>query len=379
MKWGGHIVIMLAAAMTLLAQPLRAGIPNDADFTAIAGAAEQEIASGNIPGAVILIGSRDGLLYRGVFGHRTLGKTPTPMSADTIFDLASLTKVVATTTAIMQLADAGKIDLAAPVGRYWPEFAQVDEGAITISDLLTHHSGLPADLDLRQPWSGYQTAMAMILAQRPHARPGTAYLYSDINFEILGEIVRRVSGDPLDLYCRDNVFAPLGMKGTLFRPPLSLQNRIAPTAGESGRVYWGEVHDATARRMGGVAGHAGLFSTADDLALFARMVLNGGMADGAAILSRASVAKMTSRQSPPASTRARGLGWDLGGPDGLAAFPAGSFGHFGFTGTMLWIDPKADLFAIVLTHRVYPSGRGNADPLRRKVLGILWQAIGNAD
>lgn len=373
-----RVVMVLAAAMAWMAGPLWAGTPNDADFSAITSAAMGEISAGNIPGAVILIGSRDKELYRGVFGRRALGKMPEPMAADTIFDLASLTKVVATTTAIMQLAEAGKIDIAAPVSRYWPEFAQVGD-AITISDLLTHHSGLPADIDLSQPWAGYETAMAMILAQRPRAHPRTAYLYSDINFEILGEIVRRVSGEPFDRYCQDHVFAPLGMKETAFRPPLVLRSRIAPTAGESGKVYWGEVHDATARRMGGVAGHAGLFSTAGDLANFARILLNGEKAGGSVILSPASVAKMTSRQSPPGSARARGLGWDLGGTGGLAVFPPGSFGHFGFTGTMLWVDPKADLFAVVLTHRVYPSGHGDADPLRRKILGILRQAIARAD
>ncbi|MBK5263868.1 MAG: beta-lactamase family protein, partial [Alphaproteobacteria bacterium] len=244
-----RIVLMLAAAMALLAEPVQAGAPDKADFAAIAKAAEDEIAVGNIPGAVILIGSHDTLLYRGVFGHRTLGKTPMPMpmpmSADTIFDLASLTKVVATTTAIMQLAEAGKIDLAAPVSRYWPAFTQVDGGAITISDLLTHHSGLRADIDLSKSWTGHRTAMKMILAQRPRIQPRTPYLYSDINFEILGEIVHRVSGQALDLYCRDHVFAPLGMKSSFFRPPQALRNRIAPTAGGSGKVYWGVVHDAT--------------------------------------------------------------------------------------------------------------------------------------
>lgn len=373
-----RIAMVLTAAMALMAQPLRAGTPNETDFLAIAQAARDEVSAGHIPGAVILIGSRDKDLYRGVFGHQILGKTPTPMAADTIFDLASLTKVVATTTAIMQLAEAGKIDIAAPVSRYWPEFAQASN-AITISDLLTHHSGLPADIDLGAPWTGYETAMAMILAQRPRARPGSTYLYSDINFEILGEIVRRVSGQPFDRYCHDHIFAPLGMKETAFRPPLAVRSRIAPTAGESGMVYWGDVHDATARRMGGVAGHAGLFSSANDLAIFARTLLNGGKARNAVILSPASVAKMTSLQSPPGAVRARGLGWDIGGAGGLAAFPAGSFGHFGFTGTMLWIDPNADLFAVVLTHRVYPSGRGDADPLRRKILGILRQIIAKAD
>ncbi len=215
----------------------------------------------------------------------------------------------------------------------------------------------------------------MILAERPRTPPRTAYLYSDINFEILGEIVRRVSGQSLDRYCRDRIFVPLGMNSSFFRPPYALLPRIAPTAGTSGKIYWGLVHDATARRMGGVAGHAGLFSTADDLAAFSRMLLNRGRAHGVDVLNPETVQAMSRVQSPAGSVRVRGLGWDIGGAGGATAFPAGSFGHLGITGTMLWIDPDQDLFAIVLTHRVYPTGRGDADPLRRKILGILRQAI----
>lgn len=367
--------ILLLLLALILGGPALAGTPNSTDFAAIARVAEQEIAARNIPGAVIVIGRRDRTLYRKAFGRRLLGAHPVPMTADTIFDIASLTKVVATTTAVMHLADAGAIDLAAPVSRYWPEFGQSGKEAITVGDLLTHHSGLPADLDLSRPWSGYDTAMTMILAARPRMPPGAAYLYSDINFEILGEIVRRVSGSPLDRYCHDHIFAPLGMKDSFFRPPPARLGRIAPTAGTSGASYRGVAHDATARRMGGVAGHAGLFSSADDLALFARMLLG----EGARIPSGESIARMTTRQSPPASPRARGYGWDLGGPGGFPAFPAGSYGHLGFTGTMLWLQPDADLYAIVLTHRVYPSGRGTADPLRRAVVRILDEAIRRPD
>ena len=369
------IVLILALVMTGLAQPVLADTLTGQDFAAIASATESEIAVGNIPGASILIGSHDRVLYRGIFGNRRVGVPPLPVEADTIFDLASLTKVVATTTAILQLNEAGKIDLSAPVSRYWPAFAKVDRGAITIHDLLIHQSGLPADIDLSSDWSGSRGAMAMILAERPRTPPRTAYLYSDINFEILGEIIRRVSGKSLDRYCRDRVFAPLGMKSTFFRPPYALLSRIAPTAGTSGKIYWGVVHDATARRMGGVAGHAGLFSTADDLAAFSRMLLNRGRANGIDVLKPETVQAMSNVQSPPGSARVRGLGWDIGGAGGEAVFPAGSFGHFGFTGTMLWIDPGKDLFAVVLTQRVYPKGRGDADPLRRKILGILRQAI----
>jgi CubicO group peptidase (beta-lactamase class C family) len=368
------ISAMMAAALLLMTNPLMAASLGRSDIAAITSSVEQQIALGNIPGAVILIGSRETLIYRAALGYRTLDKAMEPMTVDTIFDLASLTKVVATTTAILQLSEAGVLDLDAPVSRYWPAFARVDGGLITIQDLLTHHSGLPADLNLDTPWNGYQTAMAMILTEHPSGRPGETYRYSDMNFEILGEIVHRVSGEPLERYCDRHIFGPLGMKNTMFLPPRTLESQIAPTAGVSNRIYRGEVHDATARRMGGVAGHAGLFSTADDLAIFSRMLLNAGTADGASILNPDSVKKMARRQSPPASPRARGLGWDIGGPGGAASFPADSFGHFGYTGTMLWIDPKDDLFAIVLTNRVYPHGLGDADPLRRAILGILRQA-----
>jgi CubicO group peptidase (beta-lactamase class C family) len=300
---------------------------------------------------------------------------PRPLTADSIFDVASLTKVVATTTPILQLQEAGKIDISAPASNYWPELARVDDGTITIRDLLDHHSGLAADLDLSHEWSGYEAAMAMILAQGPRIRPGNTYRYSDINFEILGEIVRHVSGQPLDRYCRDHIFLPLGMHNTLFQPSPLLRYRIAPTSGTSGKVYWGVVHDATARRMGGLAGHAGLFSTADDLAAFARALLNRGGSHGAFVLTPASIEAMSRDQSPPGSSRARGLGWDVGGPRGEAIFPAGSFGHFGYTGTMIWINPVKDIFAIVLSHRVYPTGKGDAEPLRREILEIVQRAI----
>ena len=306
-----------------------------------------------------------------------LGADPRPMTMDTIFDLASLTKAVATTTAIMKLADAGLLDLSARVARYWPEFADNGKAQITLRELLTHYSGLPQDLDLSTNWRGYATGMSLIVAAKPVAPPGTTYLYSDLNFEILGEIVRRVSGTPFDEYCRDHIFAPLRMHDTGFRPGAASHDRIAPTEDFGGHVHWGEVHDATARSMGGVSGNAGLFSTADDLANFARMLLNRGTWNGARILSAAAIDRMTRVESPPGG-RARGYGWDLGGADGEKSFPPGSYGHLGFTGTMLWIDPDAGLFAVVLTNRVYPDGTGDAGPLRASILQLIATSLGAA-
>ena len=346
-----------------------------ADFAPVSSIAAQEIANGHIPGAVILIGSRSEDLYRQAFGQSVLGPNPKVMTADTIFDLASMTKAIATTTAVMQLAEAGKLDLDAPAARYWAAFAAHGKEGITVRQLLTHYSGLPPDLDLSRDWQGYDTAMAMIVAARPQTPPDMNYVYSDLNFLILGELVRRVSGISLDRYCREHIFLPLGMRDTGYLPSPALHDRIAPTEDASGHVHWGDVHDAAARMMGGVAGHAGLFSTADDLKIFARMLLNHGAWNGARILSPQSVEQMTRVQSPPGG-HTRGLGWDLGGPEGDTYFPAGSYGHLGFTGTMIWISPKLDLFAIVLTHRVYPDGNGEAGPLRQAILDLLGKLPG---
>jgi CubicO group peptidase (beta-lactamase class C family) len=363
----------LAVLVALLPPLCAAAAPAPEAFEEITALAQDEIAAGRIPGAVILIGAGDRILYRRAFGVRTLTPQPLPMRIDTIFDLASLTKVVATTPAVMQLVEQGRLRLEDPIARYWPEFAANGKDAIHVRDLLTHYSGLRADLDLSGGWSGYDTAMEMIVADEPVAPPGARYLYSDLNFEVLGELVRRVSGETLDRYAGAHVFAPLAMRDTFFLPappPAELRERIAPSQDLPGAVHWAEVHDATARRMGGVAGHAGVFATADDMARFARMLLAGGSLDGVRILRPQSVADMTMRQSP-AEAHARGYGFDLGGADGFAAAPAGSYGHLGFTGTMLWVMPERALYAVVLTHRVYPDGKGNADPLRRSVLSML--------
>jgi uncharacterized protein YbbC (DUF1343 family)/CubicO group peptidase (beta-lactamase class C family) len=351
---------------------------------AVAEVARRNVDEGRIPGAVIVIGNHGGVIYRGAFGTRVPAPVREPMTLDTEFDLASLTKVVATTTAIMQLFEHGKLRLDDPAARYWPAFAAHGKGAITIRQLMTHYSGLRADLDTEANWSGYSRALRLIESERPIYSPGTRFLYSDINFEVLGELVRRVSGEPLDAYCRKFIFAPLAMNRTFFKPPASIESCIAPTAAghaDSGR---GEANDPTACRMGGVAGHAGLFSDGGDLARFAEAMLNGGSLGGSArILAAESVAAMT---APDAATvaagRPRGLGWDVGPP--LASnrdelLQAGSYGHTGFTGTMLWIDPVSDLYAIVLTNRVYSKADGDAAPLRAEILELLSCAAGTVN
>jgi uncharacterized protein YbbC (DUF1343 family) len=306
------------------------------------------------------------------------------MTPDTIFDLASLTKVIATTTAVMQLVERGMISLEDPVADYWPEFKAHGKEDITVRELLTHYSGLRPDLDLKPEWSGYETALPMIVEETPVAVPGTRFIYSDINFETLGEIVRRVSGQPLEVFCAQNIFQPLGMKDTFFSPPPAVHDRIAPTQyqlGETGKMLWGEVHDLTAYNMGGVAGHAGLFSTADDLAIFAQMLLNGGTYAGARVLSPLSVEKMTTPQAPPDAMILRGLGWDIDSPYASnrgELYPLGSYGHTGWTGTSIWIDPVSRTYVILLTNRVHPDGKGDVVGLRTRVASVVAAALGPA-
>jgi len=351
---------------------------NPAELAPIAEFTQSEIQSGHIPGAVVLVGNRTEILYRQAFGQRALEPEPLPMIAETRFDLASLTKVIATTTAVMQLVEHRKLRLDNPVIKYWPEFGKNGKNAITVRQLLTHYSGLRADLDLDSGWSGYDTAIKLIVAEKPISAPGKNYLYSDIDFEILGELVRRISATPLDVYCARYIFRPLGMNNTGFKPAAAQRIDIAPTEYLGGKLRWGEVHDPTAERMGGVAGHAGLFSTADDLAIFARMLLHGGSAHGVRILSRQSVETMTLPQSPPGKGKLRGLGWNLAAP--FAAnreqlVPVGAYGHLGYTGTLLWIDPVSQTYVIVLSNRVHPHGKGNADPLRRGILALVAAAL----
>jgi len=348
----------------------------------LAPVVEAAIQAKKCPGAVVLIGHNGKVAYRKAFGERALVPGRLPMKVDTIFDMASLTKVIATTTAVMQLVEQGKILLSAPVADYWPEFKANEKEHITIRELMTHYSGLREDLELKPGWSGYQTALKMIEAEKPVLPPGTRFVYSDINYETLGEVVHRVSGEPLDVYCAEHIFIPLGMKDTRFSPPAPWHDRIAPTQyqhGETGKMLWGDVHDPTAYNMGGVAGHAGLFSTADDLAIFTQMLLGGGTYKGVRILSPLSVEKMTTPQTPPDKMALRGLGWDLDSPFASnrgELFGVGSYGHTGFTGTSIWIDPVTQTYVIILTNRVHPDGKGDVVPLRIQIANLVAAALG---
>jgi len=338
------------------------------------GIVQEAIRDGQIPGAVVLVGHDGEIIYRKAFGERALEPRREAMTEDTIFDVASLTKVIATTTAVMQLAEKGQIRINDPEVKYIPEFTENGKEEITVRELLTHHSGLPKDLDLSQPWEGRETALRMAYADKPTYPPGSRFLYSDVNFIVLGALVERVSGLSLDEYCQKNIFTPLQMTRTRFLPPAAWFPKTAPTQyDEHEKMLRGIVHDPTARRMGGVAGHAGLFSTADDLAKFAQALL-----DGTTILSPLMIDKMTTPQQPPTSQVLHGFGWDIDSPFSSnrgELLPVGSFGHTGFTGTSLWIDPTTRTFIIVLANAVHPRGKGSAVALRSKIATAVAAAL----
>jgi len=357
---------------SLFAQEPQAG--DAGRFKAVDAIVEKAVAEGNIPGAVLLVGHNGKVVHRNAFGSRSLEPVREPMTIDTIFDLASLTKCLATATAVMKLVEDGRVRLGDSVATYLPEFAENGKKDITIRDLMTHYSGLAPDLDLKSQWSGREAAYQMAMHERPINSPGSQFVYSDINFEILGFLVEKITGQPLNEYASANIFVPLGMRNTRFLPPQEWVPRIAPTQyDEQGRMLRGVVHDPTARRMGGVSGHAGLFSTADDMALFAQDFLSGFT-----VLSRPAIAKMSSPQQPPNGTALRGLGWDIDSPFSTnrgELLPVGSFGHTGFTGTALWIDPVTDTYIVLLTNAVHPRGGKSTVSLRSKVATAVVQAL----
>jgi uncharacterized protein YbbC (DUF1343 family)/CubicO group peptidase (beta-lactamase class C family) len=343
-------------------------------------AIDQAISKDQIPGAVLLIGHNGQIVYRKAYGQRSVTPVAEPMTIDTIFDCASLTKVVATTSSLMKLFEQGKLRLNDRVTEYLPDF-QGGKSDITVRNLMTHFSGLRPDVDLEPAWSGYETGVHRALIDKPAGPPGARFVYSDINFILLGEIVRRLSGQTVAEYAGKNIFQPLGMHDTMFQPPDALRPRIAPTEvlKADHMVLRGVVHDPTARYMGGVAGHAGLFSTADDLARFCQMMLGGGIREGTRIFSRLTVEKFTTPQSPPDQPILRGLGWDVDSPfsgERGELFPIGSYGHTGFTGTSLWLDPKSNTYVILLTNAVHPHLRPAITSLRSRIATIAAASLG---
>jgi len=337
------------------AVPAASAITTDSsyNFATIDALIQEQVRPEGITGAVFVVGHNGHIVHQKAFGYRATSPRREAMTVDTVFDLASLTKVVATTPSIMRLVQFGQIRLDDPVSRHIPEFAADGKEQVTIRELLTHFSGLKPDLDLKAPWEGRETAFAMANEERLQAPPGSQFVYSDINFIVLGELVQRMSGMSLDKYADAYVFQPLGMKHTRFLPPASWRPKIAEVmAIGTHQVLRGMVQDPTAQRMGGVAGDAGLYSTAGDLAIYAQALI-----DRKKLLSADLIEKMTTPQQPPNAVEVRGLGWDIDSPFSSnrgALLPVGSFGHTGYTGTSIWIDPFTNTYIILLTNTVHP-------------------------
>jgi CubicO group peptidase (beta-lactamase class C family) len=338
------------------------------------------VASRKPPGAVLWI-ERNGIIHQRAYGLRVVEPVGEAMTMDTVFDVASLTKVLATAPAVLLLIERGQIQLDAPVRRYLPGFNGPGTGAVTVRHLLTHTSGLLVGIS-GADFQDYPGALALALQQRPSVTPGTMFQYCDANFLLLGEVVRRVAEQPLDEFVSREIYRQVGMNDTGFLPPASLRHRIAPTLRTPDGILRGTVHDPTARRMGGVAGHAGVFTTAADLARFARLMLNEGELDGVRVFRPETVRLMTSVQSPAKVPARRGLGWDIDSgysrPRGLL-FPLGSYGHTGWTGACLWIDPFSKTFVILLTNRLHPVDRGGITDLYAAVGTLAARAVEDFD
>jgi uncharacterized protein YbbC (DUF1343 family)/CubicO group peptidase (beta-lactamase class C family) len=365
-------------------------------LAAIDGEVNREIGLSRLPGAVVLVARDGGVVWRQAYGARAVEPEREAMTADTIFDVASLTKVVATATSIMILVERGKVRLSDSLSTYIPEIKGEGRERVTIELLLTHRAGYAPDFDLKDRWTGYDEAIKRLVREPLRNPPGAKFVYSDINYIALGEVVHRASGLTLDEFARRNIFQPLGMRDTSFRPNPATRARIAPTEKRRGQMSYlgdtpqhadaadgdkwlrGEVHDPTSYRMGGVAGHAGLFSTADDLAIYCQMILNGGRYREARILSPLSVAEMTRPRIVSENGWTRGVGWDINtsfSSNRGDLFPLGSFGHTGFTGTSLWLDPASRMFVVFLSNRVHPDGKGDVASLRGRVASIAAGAV----
>jgi CubicO group peptidase (beta-lactamase class C family) len=318
---------------------------------------DRAAADSAFPGAYAVVGDRRGVLAEYGVGRIDWAADAPPPDAHTLWDVASLTKVVATTSAIAQLVEQGRVALDAPVQRYLPDWSGPGKARVRVRHLLTHSSGLPAWRPLYKEATDPASALALVMATPLDTAPGVRFVYSDLNAILLGRIVERVSGEALDAYVARHVFTPLAMGDTRFRPPPSELARIAPTEFDPWRqrLVRGEPHDENAFALGGVAGHAGLFSSAADLARFARMYLNGGELDGRRVVRGDVLARFTRVQDPALSRRA--LGWETptGGNSAGHRMSARAFGHTGFTGTSLWMDPERDVFVVLLTNRVNPT------------------------
>jgi len=378
-------LIVLGLVVTCSMPTSRAGLPpakpekvglDPSKLALIDGAIARSIERHEVPGAVVLVGRRGRVVYSSALGRRSVDPQDEAMTLDTIFDLASLTKPVATASSILVLRDRGQIQIEEPVKRYWPEFDNHGKGAITVEQLLRHRSGLIADNEIADYADGPDRAWDRIANLGLIGKPGEAFVYSDVNFLVLGKLVERISGRPLDQFAREALFRPMEIEAT-YRP--TDPGRVAPTEREGGTMLRGVVHDPRARALGGVAGHAGLFGTAADVAVFAQTWLDGGVApNGRRIFDAGTVAKaIMPGQTPPG--QGRGLGWDIDTPFSSprgSGFGPRSFGHTGFTGTSVWIDPDTSMFVVILTSRLHPDGKAPSPKnLRVEVASLAAAAV----
>ncbi|MEP6788167.1 MAG: exo-beta-N-acetylmuramidase NamZ domain-containing protein [Acidobacteriota bacterium] len=416
----GRAFLILCVLCVLCGKPLSQGLPvaepqtvgmNAAKLNQIDALVAADIAAKKLPGAVVLVGHKGKIVFRKAYGNRSLVPTVEPMTVDTIFDLASLTKVIATTTSIMILVEQGKLRLSDTIGKFIPEIQDEQVKRVTIQQMMTHVSGFAPDFDLKEKWTGRDGMLQALYKERLRTPPGIKFVYSDINFIVLAEIVGRLSKG-FTAFLADNVFSKIGAKDSNFwlampTNPMTFTGvgagpmiyddiaRTAPTENIKGqqsylgstfegnsstgdKILRGEVHDPTSYRMLGVAGHAGLFSTADDLARFCQMLLNGGVLDGKRVMSAQTIARMTAPIVVSETGDTRGLGWDINtafSSNRGELFPLGSFGHTGFTGTSVWIDRVSQTFVVFLSNRVHPDGKGDVTPLRAKVATVVASAI----
>ena len=386
---------MFALLLTLLAAPpdLPVVPPGDAGFDArtlqrIDAVVAEGLADGDLSGCVVCVGHGGKIGWLKAYGNRSEQPATEPMTTDTVFDLASITKPVATASSVLHLHQAGRLRLGDKVSEHLPEFTGQGKEDVTVIQLLTHTGGLIPDNSIDDYADGPELARKRIMDLDLKSQPGEKFAYTDVGFIVLGYLVEKLSGMPLDEYAAKNLYEPLGMEKTGYKPDQSLRNRAETTEQREGRWMRGEVHDPRAFALGGVAGHAGLFSTAEDLAVYAQLLLNGGEHQGTRIFSESTVALMSRRFPIPRQNYLktgpgyRTAGWDSDSPystNRADTFSASAFGHGGFTGTSLWLDPEHDLFVIFLGNRLHPDGKGYVNDLCGRVGNVAVAALTDAN
>jgi len=366
--------ILLCQIVCFADEPLATVNRDPSRFAMIDTLVNEGVSKGDMAGAVVVVASKEDVLYAAAFGQRQIEPVPELMTLDTVFDLASLTKPIATATSTMILVDQGLLDVTKPVQTYLPEFGANGKDKVTVEQLLVHTSGLIPDNALSDYKSGIDESWKNICALDLKSEPGASFAYSDVNFIVLGKLIEKLSGEPVDKFAAKNIFAKLGMDETTFNPNASLQARAATTEKVDGVWLKGQVHDPRAALLDGVAGHAGLFSTAKDLVKLGQTMLSKGKHNDVQIFTEEVFAEMTRPRTVPRGSRT--LGWDHRSPysanrgDHLSE---SAFGHGGFTGTVLWIDPEKDLVFIFLSNRLHPDGMGNVNILAGKIASIVTQ------